>query len=308
MRTNAEIREEITTRIVEALTTGKLPPWRRPWALDQNCGSHANVVSGKRYSGVNPLLLEIAAQRHGLNSKWWATFKQWKELGGVVKRRPSNVPEGQWGTQIVYAAPITKKRIAEDGEEAESKFFLLKTFTVFNVDQVEGTHLDQLRVGNAPLDREQIGERFQRAEAVIAATEADIRHGGNRAFYSPSDDYIQMPHRHQFERPENYYATAAHELVHWTEPPHRLNWSRGEEGYAMGELIAEIGGCFLTTEFGLPTSDDLAQRCSYLQHWLAAMKGDSSYIFKAATQANKAVEYITAFSKEAVPEAEAALV
>ncbi|HZZ79991.1 MAG TPA: ArdC-like ssDNA-binding domain-containing protein [Gemmataceae bacterium] len=306
MRTQIEIRQEITARIIEALSNGKLPPWRRPWQMDNNCGAHTNAVSQKRYTGVNPLLLQIAAARHNFSSKWWATFRQWKELGGSVMKRPANVPEGQWGTSIVYCAPVTKKEADEDGDESESTFFMLKWYTVFNVDQVEGKCLDHLRFGNAPLNDHQIEERFLHAEKIVAATGADIRHGGSRAFCALEDNFIQMPHRHLFDKPEFYYETLAHELVHWTEPPCRLNWDRANEGYAMGELIAEIGGCYLTTEFGLPTSDDLTQHCSYLKTWLKGME-DPSFIFKASAQANRAVDFILAFSRKHEPEQEPAL-
>jgi antirestriction protein ArdC len=268
------------------------------------------VVSSKNYSGINPLLLQAASHSHGFKSKWWATFRQWHNLGGQVMRRPPGVPEGRWGTQIVYCSPIVKTEIGQDGEEVERRFVLLKTYTVFCVDQVQGKHLDHLRVGNAPLSTDQIDERYQHAEAVIAATGADIRHGGDRAFYDFSGDFIQMPHRRQFERAEAYLETCCHELIHWTEPPHRLNWDRATEGYAMGELIAEVGGCMLATELALPTAENLQEHCSYLQHWLQAMKGDPGYIFKASAQASRAVDFILSFSQQqgAVPETEEASV
>ena len=102
MPSQNEIRERITKTIVESLTSGGLPPWRRPWAADPNAGFPANVVSKKKYRGINPLLLEIAAMRHGLKGKWWATYNQWKELGGQVMKRPDNVPSGEWGTAIIF--------------------------------------------------------------------------------------------------------------------------------------------------------------------------------------------------------------
>lgn len=300
MANQNELRQRITNQIVEALESGNLPPWRRPWSSDKNAGSPANVVSKKRYSGLNPLLLELAAQRHGFASKWWATFRQWEQLGGRVMRRPENVPSGQWGTQVIFYSPITKRQIDANGEETEDRFFVLKSYTVFNVDQVEG--LDHLRVSEEPATEQEVTERYEQAEVAVSATGADIRYGGDKAFFCPTGDYIQMPHRHQFSLPE-YYETLCHELVHWTEPSHRLNWDRAGEGYAQGELIAEIGGCFLATELGLPTGDNLQNHASYLKSWLNSMKGDPRFIFKAATQASKAVDYLLSFSRQCEPEA-----
>ena len=106
MSTQTELRQEITNRIIESLKSGNLPPWRPSWSSHINAGSPTNVVSKKRYSGVNPMLLRIAAARHALKSKYWATFNQWKDLGGKVMRRPDHVPSGEWGTSIVFFKPI----------------------------------------------------------------------------------------------------------------------------------------------------------------------------------------------------------
>ena len=149
MATQQQIRAQITQQIITALETGSVPPWRRPWRLGPNAGFPANVVSRKAYRGINPLLLELAATRHDLTSKWWATFNQWKSLGGKVMPRPSHVPAGQWGTQIVFWSPIKKTVTNDIGQEEEDRFFIMKTYTVFNVDQVEGDHLDHLRAGQS---------------------------------------------------------------------------------------------------------------------------------------------------------------
>lgn len=301
MKSQAQIREDVTSRIAEALKAGGLPPWRKPWRLDHNCGAAANVASKRFYSGVNPILLSIASARYGFQSRWWATFKQWDEMGGKVMRRPEGVEPGDWGTQIVFCSPVTKDETDDNGKQVRRKFFLLKTYVVFNVDQVRGDHLDNLRAGNAPLTEAEIEERFHQADAAIAATGADIRYGGNSAFFQPAGDFIQLPPRQQFDRPEFFYETAGHELVHWTEVPHRLNWNRAGEGYAMGELVAEIGACFLAAELGLPTSDDLTRHCSYLKSWLNGLNDDVSFIFRASAQASKAVDYLMSFSREREP-------
>jgi antirestriction protein ArdC len=305
MPTQNEIRSRINDQILAALSDPtKLPPWRQPWnCSDANVGPSCNIVSQRRYTGVNPLLLEIAAHRHALQSKWWGTFRQWEALGGRVNRRPDNVPPGQWGTQIVFCRPVTKTQIRDNGEEFEDKFFVLRTYTVFNLEQVSGP-FDKLRVGNAPLPVHEIEQRCEQAEAVMAATGADIRYGGNKACYSIAGDYIQMPHRQQFALPE-FYETAFHELTHWTEHAKRLNWDRDKEGYAMGELIAELGGCYMAAELGLPTSQNLENHVAYLRSWLSGMQNDARFIFKAAAQANRAVDYLLSFSGQSKPEPEA---
>jgi antirestriction protein ArdC len=304
MPSQHEIRTQITQQIIAALESRKLPPWRKPWrSLDANAGHPCNVMSRNRYSGVNPLLLEIAAERHGFRSKWWATFRQWQELGGRVKKRPADVPPGSWGTSIVFCKPVTKAEIDEDGEEVEEKFWVLRTYTVFNLDQVDGP-FDHLRVGHSPVSVHEVEQRFEHADAVIEATGADIRYGGDKAFYSLTDDYIQLPPRHLFERPEAFYQTAGHELIHWTEHATRLNRDRSESenSYAYLELVAEIGGCFLMGALSLPTDGSLENHAAYLKHWLKALKDDSRLIFRAAAEANKAVDFILSFSREPQPE------
>jgi antirestriction protein ArdC len=303
MPTQSAIRESITKQIVEHLQAGHLAPWRRPWSLDENSGAPANIVRQKRYRGVNPLLLAVSSMRHGFQGKWWATFRQWKELGGNVKRRPQNVPRGKWGTTIVFYRPITKTETDSEGNEKETSYFLLRTYTVFNIDQVEGDHLDHLRVGHSHVSEAEVQERFAAADEAIAATNADIRHGGNQAFYCPSDDFVQLPHRHQFSLPE-YYETAFHELSHWTEHESRLACDRNspERSYAFMELRAELGGCFVAVELGLPTAERLENHASYLKSWLKDMEDDPKYIFRAASQAAKAADFILSFSRETVEE------
>jgi antirestriction protein ArdC len=304
MPTQNEIREQITRTIVDTLKSGGLPPWRRPWAADPAAGFPCNVVSQKRYRGINPLLLQIAAMRHGLTSKWWATFNQWKELGGRVMRRPDDVPPGGWGAGIIYWSKVTKVEENDDGEEEEKEVYFLRQYTVFNVDQVEGSHLDHLRVGHSITNANPI-DSYEEADRVIEATKADIRYGGNAAFYNRTQDYIQVPLREQFTAAE-YYETVFHETVHWSEHPSRLNWNRAGEGYAMGELIAEIGSCFLASELGIPNAETLPNHASYLQSWLKAMQNDHRFIFHASSQASKAADFILSFSRATQPADETA--
>ena len=300
MSSQQQLRQSITEQIAAALESGDTPPWRRPWRVGPNAGLPANVVSRKAYRGINPLLLELASERHEMSSRWWGTFNQWKQLGGRVMPRPSHVPPGRWGTQIVFWSPITKAVTNDRGEDEEDRFFVMRAYTVFNVDQVEGDRLDHLRAGREEDDTAgEVVIDYQPAEAAIAATGIIIRHGGIRAFYAPSEDYVQMPPRASFSESDEYYETVFHELVHATEHPSRLNWSRKEKenSYAMGELVAEIGACYMARELGVPASEGLSNHVAYLANWLKAMKDDPRFIFQASAQASRAADYLLAFSR-----------
>lgn len=300
MRTQTDLRRTITDQIIEALERG-CPPWRRPWSTSPNGGSPKNAVSGKSYSGVNPLMLEVAARRHGFTSRWWATFDQWKKLGGRVAPRPDHVAPGRWGTSIVFCKPITRNDPAPDDDK--NTYWTLRSYTVFNVDQVLGSAVDHLRVSDDSPPAVDVERRFEAAERAIAATEAEIRFGGDRACYVPERDVILMPHRHRFALPE-FYDTLLHELTHWTEHPARLDWDRShsENTYALGELIAELGSCYLAGELGLPIGETLENHAAYLGHWLEAMRADSRFLFRATAQATKAADYILSFSRAERPE------
>lgn len=300
MASRQQLRASITEQIVAALESGGVPPWRRPWKVGPNAGSPASVVSKKPYRGINPILLDMAAARHGLTSRWWATFNQWKNLGGRVMPRPSHVPSGRWGTTIVFWSPINKTVTNDLGEDEEDRFFIMRSYTVFNVDQVEGDLLDHLRAGHRENDTGgQVVIDYEPAESAIAATGISIRHGGERAFYSPSGDYVQVPPKASFTEADEYYETVFHELVHATEHPSRLNWSRKEKdnSYAMGELVAEIGACYMARELGVPASEIVTNHVAYLANWLRAMKNDPRFIFTASAQASKAADYLLAYSR-----------
>jgi antirestriction protein ArdC len=306
MSSQRDLREKITTQIIAALESGGIPPWRRGWAC-QGGGLPTNLVSKRRYSGVNVLLLQMAAARHGFSSNHWATFNQFKALGGAVKRRPDDVQPGNWGTTIVFFKPVKKAEIDPDtGKGVEVGFPILRSYTVFNLDQADGAKLDRFRIEALP----PLGDfmDYEPAERAIEATGADIRHGGDRAFYhrpvEGDGDYVRLPDKRQFEVEKEYYATALHELAHWSEA--RLGWTGS---YALGELRAEIAASFLLAELGVPQSDDLTNHQAYVADWLKALQGDPRYIFTASTAASKASDFLLSFSRpiEAEPESEEAL-
>jgi antirestriction protein ArdC len=307
MATQQQLRQSITEQIVATLESGDTPPWRRPWRVGPNAGFPANVVSRKAYRGINPILLDIAAARHGLASKWWGTFNQWKQLGGKVMPRPSHVPPGKWGTTIVFWTPVARTERDAEGDEKTDRYFVMRSYTVFCIDQVEGDHLDHLRAGRAETDTNGSVIDYEPAESAIAATGISVRYGGGRAFYSPSGDFVQVPPKASFEAVNEYYETVFHELVHATEHPSRLGWSRKEKEntYAMGELVAEIGACYLARELGVPASENLSNHVAYLANWLKAMRDDPKFILQASAQASRSTDFILAFSRpEAAEESE----
>lgn len=310
MPSPTEIRQEITRKIVDALEAGAIP-WRRPWSVSKNAvGCPANIVSHKGYRGINILLLSLHSMKRNFRSRWWATFDQIKNAGGMVKRRPADVEPGEWGCRVVFFKPLLKTVTNKvTGEEREEQIPLLRTYTVFNVDQCDGEALDRFRVIEEPGHADAQPD-FKPAEQLIDATCADIRHGGEQAFYRfptpdgawphhTDGDYICVPQRKRFTSLGMYYETLLHELGHWTEI--RLGWDRKGEGYAMGELIAELSATMLAAELGIPQGEDLENHAAYLKDWLDAMKADPSFVFKAATQASKVADFLLSF----VPKADA---
>lgn len=314
MPSSNEIRTEITARIVAALEAGCVP-WRRPWNINRASGRHANATSKRAYSGINPLILELHTQDHGLTSPFWGTFRQWQALGCRIKKRPKHVDAGQWSAKIIFFKPVQTQVVDEEtGEESNGSFCVMKWFNVFNADQVEGDAAAQFQVAQptGPVDPQ---PDFDPAQELLRATGAVIEHGGNEAFYSrplpkgswphhESGDYIRLPFQQQFSDLGTYYETAFHELAHWSEP--RLGFNERHRDYAACELIAEMSACFLATDLGIPQGAPLENHAAYLNGWLEKMKGDSSFIFKASTQASKTTDFLLSFVRSNEPiEAEA---
>ena len=307
MPSQKQIREEITKKIIEALKKG-VRPWQRPWSISPNSG-RPRSLTGHLYTGINPLLLELHNMRFGFRSKWWGTFRAWSNLECTVKKRPTDVEPGHWGASIVLYRPFKKMLENDDGDQEEHAFMLMRTFTVFSADQVEGKVASRFQVRDEPITGVVMPD-YGPAEELIAATGADIRFGGDRAYYcrpipeglwpNHSDgDYIMLPPKHRYTKPGCYYETLTHELCHWSEQ--RTGWDHNKQGYAMGELAAEIGSAYLCSELGVPRGEDLANHAAYVQSWLSAMKADASYIFKASTQASKVTDFLLSFVKKEEP-------
>jgi antirestriction protein ArdC len=288
-----ELRQTVTDRLIEALEAGTRP-WIKPWIGDPNAGFPTNVDSKKRYRGVNPWLLDMTANAGGYTSKWWGTYKQWKGKGGQVIK-------GETGTLIVFWKIFDRDVIdPQTGVKSKKKTFFLRYSKVFNLDQVENAgevvegkphKLDKLRTNtNAPIKFEH--DEFEPAEAIIAESGASVTYGGNRACYNPGTDAINCPAKDQFPKLSEFYNTMFHELTHWCES--RTGFSKVDErNYALGELVAEIGSCYVASHIGVPVeqpTDD--QSAAYLASWLKKLKDDPKFIFVASKWASKAADLL----------------
>ncbi|MFO0887602.1 MAG: zincin-like metallopeptidase domain-containing protein [Isosphaeraceae bacterium] len=248
----------------------------------------------------------MAAARFRLTSKWWATFNQWKQLGGRVMLCPAHVPAPAGVGTASSSSPGHQGRDQRLGRGRRGPLLRHAFLHRLQRRSGRGHHLDHLRAGRAEDDTTGPVIDYEPAEEAIAATGIAIRHGGGRAFYSPSGDFVQVPPKASFTEPDEYYETVFHELVHATEHPTRLDWSRkeAENSYAMGELVAEIGACYLARELGVPASENLTNHVAYLANWLKAMRDDPRFIFTASAQASKAADYLLAFSRPQATEAD----
>lgn len=272
-----EIIETVTNQIIKDLENGT-PPWKRPW--DGGLAFPRNLVSQKDYSGINiPWLWSVQAHKNYKSSQW-LTFKQADSIGGKIKK-------GEKATHIIFFKPI--KLEAQDDNGDDRFYRLLRVFPVFNLDQLEG--LEKLKALEFAGDKRTEIERLDSAENLIVKSGAVIKFGGNRACYIPSKDEINMPEKELFHNQRAYYATALHELTHWTGHETRLDRlkERNREHYAYEELVAELGAAFLCRHSGLEYD---TQHASYIESWLKALKDDKRMIFKASASAKKAYDLI----------------
>jgi antirestriction protein ArdC len=285
-----DVYSRVTATIIASLEAG-VRPWQKPWNAVHAAGNIVRPLraNGQPYRGINVLLLWGEALEKGYNAPIWMTYKQAATMGAQVRK-------GEHGSLVVYADKFTKTETDAQGHEAEREIPFMKGYTVFNVEQVEGLPAHFYAKAEAPHP----ADRIPAVEAFTAATGATIQHGGNRAFYAPSRDLVQMPPRESFRDAESYAATLVHELTHWTAHPSRLARELGkrfgDQAYAAEELIAEMGSAFLCADLGISPEvrDDHA---SYLAHWLDVLKKDSHAIFTAASQAQRAADYLHSFSQ-----------
>jgi antirestriction protein ArdC len=277
------IYDRVTNSIIASLEKG-VGSWSRPWAVKAGSTSPLpyNIASGAHYRGINTVMLWCAREEHGYETQGWATFDQWKAKGATVRK-------GEKATHIMCFKPTESRVEGTDGNaDTIRKGMIARGYCVFNQAQVDGYEMPA--VAETP-----DVERIAHADDFFAATGAIVRHGGTRAFYVPSQDFISMPDIDAFHTPVLYYSTLAHEVGHWTGDEKRLDRKLsgrfGDEAYAAEELIAELTAAFTCAHLGLDNEprEDHAQ---YIASWLKVLKRDNRAIFTAASAAQKATDYL----------------
>jgi antirestriction protein ArdC len=293
-----DLCEQVTAAIIAELEKGVMP-WTKPWA-----GSGGPVMprrhAGARYRGINVLILWGAAEAAGYRSPHWMTFKQALEYGACVKK-------GEKSTRIVFANKVLRSEVNDIGETVEKNFSFLKAYSVFNAEQID--KLPARFAVPAPVPTTVAGgdlkdwAAYAPSVAWFEAIPAEVIHRGERAVFIPSQDRIELPPRDVFFSPEAYFSTRAHETVHWTKAEKRLNRDFGaarfgDEGYAMEELVAELGAAFIMAEIGHQPAirEDHAP---YIAVWLKVLKRDSKAILTAAAKASDALDYLEWFQPNA---------
>tara|TARA_R110002167_G_scaffold334103_1_gene541217 strand:- start:442 stop:1278 length:837 start_codon:yes stop_codon:yes gene_type:complete len=266
-----------------------------PWHT--TLGMPTNASTGNKYNGINIILLWCRTKEQGHASSTWATYKQWQSLGAQVTK-------GQKGSQIIIYKPMKQEdnQPLSDKEHNRPRVFI-GSATVFNASQVEGYVVtdDKLK------PEADNTERLESVEQFILSAQADIRLGGDRAFYAPMEDYIAMPGRELFtgtstiSATEAYYSTLFHEMTHWSGSEKRcgrdMSGRFGGQSYAMEELVAEIGAAYLCANKGVSSTPRL-DHANYLKNWLKVIKKDEKAIFWAATRAQEAVTYLNSLETE----------
>lgn len=297
-----DLHQTVTTTILEAIEKGTTD-FKLPWLQR---GPHLlmprNVESGKSYSGINTVIMWCVAESKNYPTAEWSTYAGWGRLGAHVRK-------GEKATPVVFYKSYPGTPDPDDPSDDGTRRVAKHTFA-FNRAQVDGYETGETQDPLPPL------LRIERAEAFIRAIPIPVRHGGDRAFYSPLGDYVQMPPAEAFigvteqARTEAYYSALSHELTHGSGHPKRLNRQFGKNfgdlAYAAEEVVAQLGACFICAELGIsvaPREDDAA----YIGHWLKILKADNRHIFTAAAKASEAVRYLTSFSSsEEANHAEAA--
>ena len=283
----SDVYSRVTDQIIAELEAG-VRPWVQPWNAAHAAGEVSRPLryNAVPYRGINVVLLWLSALHQHFASPLWMTYKQAAELGGQVKK-------GAKGSLVVYADTFTRREADDNGQEQEVAVPFLKSYTVFNTEQIDGLPAHYYAQADQPTHPV---ERIERAERFVAGTGADIRHGGGMAYYNSAGDFVQMPSLESFRTAEAYYATLCHELTHFTRHTSRLNrefgrqrW--GDEGYAMEELVAELGAAFLCADIGL-TLEIRDDHAAYIASWLKVLKNDKRAVFTAASHAQRAADYL----------------
>ena len=300
---------QVITDIILASLEKGVRPWRKGWtALGGALSRPVSGGTGNPYNGINVILLWAAQSERGYHSDTWHTYKGAQGKGGQVRK-------GEKGTRIVKWLFLPFKengQVKLDANGEPVTFAKMRLYTVFNACQIDWPEGSEHAPGPAPTvedhDGSQAGDEYEDAKVILDswADEVTIRHGGDSAFYRPSDDLIQLPTFEQFDSEAEYFSTAFHEAIHSTGHSTRLNRFKKErkgsykQAYAFEELVAELGAAFLCADAGINQPEEPREdHAQYLAHWLEVLKGDPKAIVSAASKAEKAAKLVVAKAGEA---------
>jgi antirestriction protein ArdC len=291
-----DVYSRVTAQIIDAIEKG-VGSWKMPWhTSDRDAFSPINVSSRKAYRGINCLSLWAGAQAKGYDCGQWGTYRQFQEQGGQVRK-------GEKATTVVFWKFANEAaEVQEGGEEngaTKSRLVFCRGYSVFNSAQVDGYTAK-------PEPAIPVQDRINRADEFFQAVGAIVKHGGNRAFYSPVSDHIQMPPFDRFDENIAYYGTLAHEHCHWTATKERCDRQFGkrfgDNAYAAEELVAELSAAFVCGHLGLST-EPRPDHAEYIQSWLSVLKADKRAIFTASSAGQKAADYLVERAGRAVESA-----
>jgi len=277
-----DLYSEVSQRIADQLAAGTVP-WVKPWSATAGRNVAHNAVTGRRYSGVNVIMLWLAMNR-GWNVPAFLTFNQAKAAGGSVKK-------GEHGTKVYFVKKLDVQDKRKLDPEARRQIMMLREFTVFNIEQCEG--LPERITNPAAKAPRNPDIRDATIDDFVAASGIEVRNGGDRAFYTPTHDFVSMPAFEAFRGAAPYYATMFHELGHATGHKSRLDRDFagrfGDAAYAAEELVAELTAAFLCAEFDL---DGDLRHADYIANWIRLLKDDSKAFFTACSKAEAAAGYL----------------
>lgn len=278
-----DVFQIVTDRIIAQLEKGVIP-WKQNWKAN-DMALPMNLSTKKHYRGINVLLLSSL----GYERNYFLTLNQLMEFGGIVN-------EGEKGNPVVYWKTFDQKPEDEDKPRRKP---VLRYYSVYNIAQCAG--IDEKDIPEVP----KAFDTILACEEIVAGMpqRPKVTHSGNAAFYSPIQDYVNMPPRDCFKNAEEYYTTLFHELIHSTGHQSRLarkeltETSQGRESYSQEELTAEIGACFLNAHSGIEEKP-FENNVAYIGGWLKRLQNDNRFIVYASTQAQKAVDFILSGKKE----------
>jgi antirestriction protein ArdC len=284
-----DYHQELTDSLLKLMEEGKVP-WERPFDPSKSAGPQApmNPTTGKAYRGVNTIVLGINPLSFLTEDPRWMTYKQAINEGWQVQK-------GAKSATVFYYKILEVEDTKANGDEVQKRIPMLKAFSVFHASQIDGIP------PYFPADVKDVPWRRPEAvQTILDNSQAVLRIGGPRAYYSPSTDHIQLPEDGSFVSPEAWSAVAMHELGHWTGHKDRLNrdlaGGRMSHSYAREELRAELASFFIGSELGIPVN--VPNHASYLQSWIQALKEDKREIFRASSDAQKISDFCLSFHQQ----------